>query len=210
MEFASDLQLLSLNEQPIPVNRSQLYTSTETRNNRMLWLYLLGCGSWYSTFSGFGTIAPIYMFKSQLNTHKPTKIVSTLLWMELLQDVFMTDSYELWFSGFPLRELFIRTNAEFARNSWFVVIKMSVLFSERTHISIHYRLALPCYKSWVLKCYSSMAGNGKRCSGGSFNALMKLCISVLDSVSPLLMRVIRCFTLVYVLSRNISVTWAPA
>lgn len=31
-----------------------------------------------------------------------------------------------------------------------------------THVSIHYRLALPCHKSWVLKCCSSIAGDGKR------------------------------------------------
>lgn len=36
--------------------------------------------------------------------------------------------------------------------------------------------------------------------------LMKLFISVIDSMSPLLMRVMRCVTLVYVLFRDISET----
>lgn len=47
-------------------------------------------------------------------------------------------------------------------------------------------------------------GKGIRLQQWLIQPVMKLFISVLDSVSPLLMRVIRCFTLVYVLYRNIQ------
>lgn len=95
----------SSNKFTVSLNRSQLYASAG-ENFKTIEAYdciLLGCGWWYSTFSGFGTIALICMFKSQLNTHITTKIIYSLLWMELPKDVFMTGNYELRFPGFPLR-----------------------------------------------------------------------------------------------------------